>query len=120
MLCTLARCRACDVLAVTQSRAALQSIMLEVLAVARACLPPNAGALLPDSVAQDVIANEDPASVFKPSMLVDLEAGRPIEVEAIVGGVVRRAREVGVATPQLDVVYAALLVVQRELVMKKA
>ena len=113
-LCTLARCRVCDVLAMSQSRDALQRSMLEVLAVARACLPPNAGTILPDSVAQDVIANEDPVSVFKPSMLVDLE------VEAVVGGVVRRARGVGVATPQLDVVYAALLVVQRELVAKLA
>lgn len=37
---------------------------------------------------------------FKPSMLVDLEAGRPMEVEGIVGGVVKRAREIGFAVPR--------------------
>lgn len=41
-----------------------------------------------------------PKSNFKPSMLVDLEAGRPIELEAIVGNVVRAGRRLGVATPR--------------------
>lgn len=89
--------------------------MLEVLHVARACLPPDGAALLPDTVAQDVIKNENPNSVFKPSMLVDLEAGRPIEVEAIIGGIIRRAREVNIVVPQLDLIYASLLLVQRGL-----
>lgn len=39
-------------------------------------------------------------SMFMPSMLVDLLAGRPMEVEPIVGGVLGVAREVGVATPR--------------------
>lgn len=48
---------------------------------------------------------EDPTgkripSPFRPSMLVDLDLGRPMEVEAIVGGVIRKAREYGVQTPQ--------------------
>jgi ketopantoate reductase len=37
---------------------------------------------------------------FKLSMLVDLEAGRPMEVEGIVGAIVRQAREVGIAVPR--------------------
>jgi 2-dehydropantoate 2-reductase len=40
------------------------------------------------------------ARSFKPSMLVDLEAGRPIEVEVIVGDVVRTAAEVDVSVPR--------------------
>lgn len=50
----------------------------------------------------DLYSNErtsDP-SMFMPSMLVDLLAGRPMEVEPIVGGVLGVAREVGVATPR--------------------
>jgi 2-dehydropantoate 2-reductase len=39
-------------------------------------------------------------SEFKPSMLVDLEAGRPIEVEAIIGEVVRLAASTGVSVPR--------------------
>jgi 2-dehydropantoate 2-reductase len=33
-------------------------------------------------------------------MLVDLDHGRPMEVEAIVGAVVRAGREAGVPTPR--------------------
>lgn len=39
-------------------------------------------------------------SRFMPSMLVDLLAGRPMEVEPIVGGVIRVAKRVGVNTPR--------------------
>lgn len=37
---------------------------------------------------------------FKPSMLVDLEAGRPMEVEGIIGEVVRKGRKAGVPLPR--------------------
>ena len=41
----------------------------------------------------------------EPSMLTDVRMGRGLEVEAIVGNAVRIAREVGVETPRLDLVY---------------
>ena len=40
-----------------------------------------------------------PDSKHLPSMLVDVEAGRPLEVEHVVGEVVRMGRKVGVAMP---------------------
>ncbi|KAK4054920.1 hypothetical protein OIV83_000844 [Microbotryomycetes sp. JL201] len=49
---------------------------------------------------------------FKPSMLLDIEANRPCELEAIIGSVLDRARAKGVATPRLDLVYTALKVHQ--------
>lgn len=45
---------------------------------------------------------------YKPSMLQDIERGRPIEVEAIVGTVVELGARVGVATPAVETVYALL------------
>jgi 2-dehydropantoate 2-reductase len=42
----------------------------------------------------------------EPSMLTDVRADRALEVEAILGNCVRRARQVGVETPVMDVVYA--------------
>ena len=39
---------------------------------------------------------------FKSSMLQDVEAGRPIELEALLGAPREIARRVGIATPQLD------------------
>lgn len=39
---------------------------------------------------------------FKPSMLQDVEAGRPLEVDALLGAPREIARRHGIATPQLD------------------
>ncbi len=44
----------------------------------------------------------------KVSMLQDLERGRPIESEAIVGAVCELGRRVGVATPTMDLVHALI------------
>jgi len=44
----------------------------------------------------------------KVSMLQDLERGRPIESEAIVGAVCELARRVGVATPTTDLIYTLI------------
>ena len=43
---------------------------------------------------------------FKSSMLQDVEAGRPIELEALLGAPREIAGRVGIATPQLDRIYA--------------
>ncbi len=45
----------------------------------------------------------------KGSMQADLEAGRPLELEAIVGSVGRIGRRFNVATPLMDILYALLL-----------
>ncbi len=45
----------------------------------------------------------------KGSMQADLEAGRPLELEAIVGSMGRIGRKVNVATPLMDILYALLL-----------
>lgn len=49
---------------------------------------------------------------FKPSMLLDLENGRPMELEPIVGAVLDRARAKAIETPRLDLLYSALKVSQ--------
>ena len=43
------------------------------------------------------------------SMQADLEAGRPLELEAIVGSVGRIGRKVNVPTPVFDMLYTLLL-----------
>ena len=45
---------------------------------------------------------------YKTSMLVDHEAGRPLEVDAILGNVCRIAKNNGVSVPHLDTCYALL------------
>jgi 2-dehydropantoate 2-reductase len=59
----------------------------------------------PDSEASSFQSPDD----FKPSMLLDVEAGRPSELEPIIGSVLDRARAKGVATPRLDLVYASYI-----------
>ena len=49
------------------------------------------------------------APAMKPSLQRDVEAGRPSELESMVGVVRRKGRELGVPTPTADMVYAALL-----------
>ena len=44
----------------------------------------------------------------KPSMLVDLEAGRPLELESLSGAVVRFAKAAGVPTPVHELAYRVL------------
>src|SRR5690606_18715951 len=45
---------------------------------------------------------------IRPSTLQDLEAGRPLEIDAIAGAVSQLGRIYGVATPDIDAVYGML------------
>jgi 2-dehydropantoate 2-reductase len=51
----------------------------------------------------------------KTSMLQDVEARRPLELEPIVGAVVELARDAGVAIPRTETVYALVKSLEREL-----
>lgn len=59
---------------------------------------------IPSSIVDDTLNNTKklhtvPTSTHTPSMLLDAQKGRPIEVEVIVGSVVRLAKEKGVQIP---------------------
>jgi 2-dehydropantoate 2-reductase len=54
---------------------------------------------------------------FKSSMARDLEAGRPLEIEAISGAVARYGKEAGVPTPANSAIYDAL---RREATARRA
>ncbi|WFD41730.1 2-dehydropantoate 2-reductase [Malassezia psittaci] len=56
---------------------------------------------------------------FKPSILVDLERKKPMELHTIFGPLLRRARETNVATPRLDLIVAALVPSQLEFVKQE-
>jgi 2-dehydropantoate 2-reductase len=76
----------------------------EVEAVARA-----GGVALPQDVVDRILTYVD--SIPPPtrsSLLIDLQQGKPIEVEALVGAVVRRGAKAGVATPIMAALYAVL------------
>jgi 2-dehydropantoate 2-reductase len=53
------------------------------------------------------IAGAQAVGKHKTSMLQDVEAGRPLEIEALVGAIVELGRITGIATPHVDAIYAA-------------
>lgn len=78
--------------------------MGEVVAVGRA-----KGVALPPDVIEETLAEHKGFDFdAKPTILGDLEAGKPLEHEWISGAIVRLGRELGVATPFHDTAYAAL------------
>ena len=52
------------------------------------------------------IAGAEKVGAHKTSMLQDIEAGKPIEIEALVGAVVELGHLTGVPTPHIEAVYA--------------
>lgn len=76
----------------------------EAAAVARALGIPIAGDLV-DRVTRFF---ERAPAAMRPSLLIDLLAGRRLEVEALQGVVVRRGAQAGVPTPVMATLYAVL------------
>jgi len=61
------------------------------------------------------IAGAEAVGHHKTSMLQDIEAGRPIELEALVGSVVELGRITATPTPQISAIYAAASLLARTL-----
>ncbi|KEP48913.1 ketopantoate reductase PanE/ApbA carboxy-terminal protein [Rhizoctonia solani 123E] len=101
-------------------RPTLKKVLKEAVSVARAlgysehAVPSS----LVESTIEDTGGLHRPGkpSTHKPSMLVDMETRRPLEIEAIVGEVVRIGKEHEVDVPILEAVYTLLQVVQAGLI----
>ena len=78
-------------------------LMEEVIAAAQKC-----GFTMPDGVIQTEIERTRSMGAYKPSTLVDFEAGRPLEIEAIWGEPLRRAEAAGANSPRMTALYAKL------------
>lgn len=89
----------------------MRGLVTECIAVAAAngYPPPPAAA----EFARNFLS--DPGSSFSASMLRDIERGSRVEADQIVGDIIRRGRDRGVATPLLDVAYVALQAYQNRL-----
>lgn len=91
--------------AVPETRAMILSLMKEVEAVARA----QRISLDVDVVQKSLEFMDGAAPHMKASMQLDVEAGHKSEIEAMIGVIGRKGRELGVPTPTADFNYAALL-----------
>jgi 2-dehydropantoate 2-reductase len=96
---------AVSALTLRSSRSLLQipAAMREVVAVGRA-----QGVALSEADIEKSIAETERLPPIRTSMLVDRERGRPMEIEALVGVVVRQGGEAGVPTPVASMLYALL------------
>jgi len=79
---------------------AVREIMIETEAVAG-----KLGIEMPISIEQRM-AGAEKVGAHKTSMLQDLEAGRPLEIEAVVGAIVELGDRLGVPMPATRAVYA--------------
>ncbi|CZR52827.1 related to 2-dehydropantoate 2-reductase [Phialocephala subalpina] len=103
-ICALSRSRDVQVLrANDDSKEFIREVMLEIAAVANACGYPGINTALIDYQLGRATVRELPG--VEPSMLADALAGRRMEVEAIVGNVVRVAKAHDVKTPMLKTIY---------------
>lgn len=96
--------------AVPETRSLISGIMQEVEALAHA----QGITLDPDVVQKSLEFMDNAAPHIKPSMQLDVEAGSRTELESMVGVIGRKGRELGIATPVADFVYAALLPLERK------
>ena len=75
-----------------------------------AAAPKILGVPFPDNLAkpEQILKSTERNKGGKPSMLVDWEGGRPMELEVILGNPIRIAKRHGVEMPRLQSLYALL------------
>ncbi len=94
------------ILAAPDLREAARAVMREVVAAGNADLAAHGEQehIDEDAVVERMFELTDAMAAYRPSTMIDFVEGRPMEVKAIFGEPVRRARALGVETP-----YMALL-----------
>jgi 2-dehydropantoate 2-reductase len=101
---SMARATLAELMPQPQWRRVVLACLVEIDAVGRA----NGVDLPIDIVTNTVSYIEEHLADLQASMHTDLMAGRPLEIEALNGAVVRAGIEASVATPVNDVIYAML------------
>ena len=94
--------------AALQNDAALKQTLLAAVGEADALARAEGIAVSPDIVEQGTEYFEKLPPSMRPSMFIDLSIGKPMELDALVGAVVRRSASHRVATPVSSTLYAVL------------
>jgi 2-dehydropantoate 2-reductase len=92
-----------DILGSAALEAMVRGCIDEVREAARCC-----GIELPPSIVEEALSASVPLRSIKPSMLQDLEAGKPLEHEALNGFVVKTLQQAGKRAPVNEILYGAL------------
>jgi 2-dehydropantoate 2-reductase len=96
-----------QMLATAESEAFVRRAMQEVCDAAAAH-----GHRLPPRLIDNMIAGTRAMPAYKTSMALDYEQRRPMEIESILGAVVRAGRRAGVSMPTLESLYAIAKMVE--------
>lgn len=86
-------------------------LMHEMIDIAQRC-----GVPLTYGLADELMAKVKTMGRIGSSMQQDAKAGRPLEVDVILGHPVQKAKEFGIDTPVLDTVFALTTAVHRRIV----
>ncbi|MFN0093326.1 MAG: 2-dehydropantoate 2-reductase [Dehalococcoidia bacterium] len=92
-------------------RPVAERAMRELIAIGNADLAALGSALRIDeeTLVASLFALTDTMGDYRTSMVIDYVLGRPLEVEAILGGPARRAEALGVAAPTVQALYGLVL-----------
>ena len=94
-----------------QAHAMTIRLMREMIDVAQRC-----GVALNYDLADDLMAKVKTMGRIGSSMQQDAKAGRPLEVDVILGHPVQKAKEFGLDTPVLDIIFALTTAVRQRIV----
>lgn len=92
-----------ELLGETPTRSLVAGLMDEVIAAGNA-----AGAEIPAAFRDEMLATTDAMTPYAPSMKLDADAGRPLEIDAIYDAPVRAASGAGVHMPRTSMLAAQL------------
>lgn len=101
----LTRTTAAEVLACPETREIVRKTMGEVLSVAQ-----SKGVDLKPDLPGKTMAHTEKEGEIKTSMLMDMEKGKPMEIDALNGTICRIGKEKGISTPVNDLLYSLISV----------
>ncbi len=97
-----------QLMAENSSLSLVKEIMREVVTAASAC-----GFELGEEVLEGMLTATGTMVAYSPSMKLDYEAGRPLEIEEIYWYPIQKGRQAGVVMPKAEVVAAQLMFLDR-------
>jgi 2-dehydropantoate 2-reductase len=106
-LCTLMAANTFQLLQEESMRTLIQDLMLEVVAGAKAC-----GVVLAEDIVNRMMASSDAMPPYEPSMKLDYDARRPMELEAIYGRTLVEIKKAGGSAPGIETLLAQLQVLE--------
>lgn len=111
-LCALTGLDVTVLLSDPQLRQEIAALMTEVATAANG--QAIASHIATEQFVERMLTVTDSMNHYKPSMMIDREAGRPLELESIYAEPLRQARAAGIAMPKVELLHALLALGEKE------